>query len=338
MDQDLDLDARRLPRRPTPVGVTWPSGHPLVEWCDLRDLALTDPFFFDTFLRLGRTYPDSVTWQTGIQAVLDRAEQGTVLEPSGFVFHMGRCGSTLTSRLLASSDRFLVLSEPDAIVGLLDAPGAVGDEERRSWLRALILALGQPSRPSESRYVVKFTSFHVFHLELILELFPNTPWVFLSREPDAVLRSMLSQPTGFMLMDPSTVSSYLGSPPHEVAALAPGEYVARFLAGMLAVPARRLDDLRSGRARLVDYRSLPGAVWTEIAPFFGIEPTRAEVTRMAELSSVYSKDPTSARTFHRSPDSPGSTQVLPVDGVEQETSDLLAQRYRDLLDAAREGS
>lgn len=45
------------------------------------------------------------------------------LEPTGFVFHMSRCGSTLTANLMGASPHNLVYSEskpPTALMGLCD--------------------------------------------------------------------------------------------------------------------------------------------------------------------------------------------------------------------------
>lgn len=46
------------------------------------------------------------------------------LEPTGFVFHMSRCGSTLTANLMGASPYNLVYSEskpPTALMGLCDS-------------------------------------------------------------------------------------------------------------------------------------------------------------------------------------------------------------------------
>lgn len=285
-----------------PVAVRWQGGEPVVTWCDFEDLAFTDPFFYDTYARLQRTRPGHRTWQTDAGPLLDRAARGEGLTPSGFVYHMGRCGSTLTSRLLAGSGQCLVMSEPEAMVGLLDFPAQVPADERRALVEAMIRVLGRPRQPDQRHYVVKFTSFHVFHLDLVAELFPHTPWVFVFREPLAVIRSMLATPPGFLqLRDaPSEVARLLGLPP-AAATTAPAEFAARILIELLAIPLQRADRVREGVAACIDHSSLPSSVWSRIAPLFEIQLSEDDIRAMAELGGAYSKDPTGQQRYVPTP-------------------------------------
>lgn len=56
------------------------------------------------------------------------------LEPTGFVFHMSRCGSTLTANLIGSSPYNLVYSEskpPAGLMSLCDSIGCTDDQRVR---------------------------------------------------------------------------------------------------------------------------------------------------------------------------------------------------------------
>ena len=79
-------------------------------------------------------FPDGLTWETDLQDLLDEAGQGG-LAPAGFIFHIGRCGSTLMSRVLASSDRVLCLSEPSALLGMFDLPDFATAHQRKELVR-----------------------------------------------------------------------------------------------------------------------------------------------------------------------------------------------------------
>lgn len=67
------------------------------------------------------------------------------LEPTGFVFHMSRCGSTLTANLMGSSPYNLVYSEskpPTGLMGLCDkmkctAEQRVSDEMK--WRSGVVI-------------------------------------------------------------------------------------------------------------------------------------------------------------------------------------------------------
>lgn len=335
----LNIDAGAAESsRATPVSVSWRAGRPVVEWADFRDLAFTDPFFADTYDRLRTEHPEGPTWETDGDVLLEAAERSDALEPSGFIFHMGRCGSTLVSRLLATSERALVIAEPDPLVGLLDFPESVTDEERRKWLRALVTVLGRRRRETERRYLLKLTSFHVLRLDLFAEVFPATPWMYVIRAPEEVLRSVVAQPTGYALLQqtPMAVARYLGLRPVEVALMKREEFVARFLARMLAVVLAHEERFRSGGAIVVDHRLLPTAIWEKVAPFFGLVPTSTELAAMVAASGFYSKDPTSTRRFQSAAPREAAAVDDVLQYVEPATREVLVRRYRGLraLDAS----
>lgn len=288
-----------MDRPPTPVDVRWNGARAVIEWCNFRDLAFTDPFFTHTFFRLRERYPESRTWETGIDRLLEQAAEGGGLEPSGFIFHMSRCGSTLVSRLLGSSPQVLSLGEPDPVLGMLEYPASVGLPHRRDWLRALILALGRPRRPSEHHYIIKLTSFCLFHAPLIREVFPRTPWVFVFRDPSAVMRSILARPTGFMRMQatPEEAARYLEVPPAAIAAMPQEEYLARFLARMCDFMLAQGSQTDDDNVRFIAYEWLPEATWKDVVPLFGIRLSSVEKARMEDLAAIYSKDPTSTVRF-----------------------------------------
>jgi hypothetical protein len=185
------------------------------------------------------------------------------------------------------------------MLGMLEFPASVTVEESREWVRALILALGRPRRHTEIGYVIKFTSFHLFHLPLIRTAFPGTPWMFVFRDPISVMRSVLGSPTGFMRMQatPSEAARYLGLPPAAIAALPREEYLARFLARMLRFVLTHCSEAEIDRVRFVNYEWLPEAIWNEVSPFLGVSLSMKEKAAMRQLSLAYSKDPTGGRRF-----------------------------------------
>ncbi|CAN0524831.1 unnamed protein product, partial [Laminaria digitata] len=73
------------------------------------------------------------------------ANPSRYLEPTGFVFHMSRCGSTLTANLMGSSPYNLVYSEskpPSSLMYLCDTVGC-SEEQRVVALRTVIRAMGK---------------------------------------------------------------------------------------------------------------------------------------------------------------------------------------------------
>src|SRR5690242_2119180 len=105
-----------------PITVEWPDGKPVVEWCHLGARRFTEPFFEDTIREaLRRPFNRLFHRRTPIEALADWREASPGLEPTGFVFHMSRCGSTLLAQMLARLCSNVVLSEPGPVDSVIRA-------------------------------------------------------------------------------------------------------------------------------------------------------------------------------------------------------------------------
>ena len=93
--------------------------------------ALQRAVFRRNHLRLSATpLQPALPATDSIDVLLEWQEQSPGLPPSGFIFHMSRCGSTLAARMLAASPRNIVLSEADPIDYVLRAPCATPPSPR----------------------------------------------------------------------------------------------------------------------------------------------------------------------------------------------------------------
>jgi hypothetical protein len=255
---------------------------PVVEWCWLDGLGFDEPFFVQTVERAFRA-PFSLLFrrETPIQAL---AELPPGLEPSGFVFHGSRCGSTLVSGMLAAAPRHLVLSEPVPVDQILRS--RVPEAERVDWLRFMVAALGRPRRGDEHSYVLKLDAWNACSLGLFRRAFPDVPWVFLFRDPVEVLASHFRQRGAHMVpgaLDPRLFGLEL----EEVARMTPEEYCARVLAAIYRSALGHRDE----QALFVDYRELPAAVFDRIMGAFGLECSEPELARMREFALLDAKNP-----------------------------------------------
>jgi hypothetical protein len=209
------------------------------------------------------------------------------LRPAGLIFHMSRCGSTLIAQMLAQLSATIVLSEPqplDALIRLRRR--GVDDATLAGWLRGMAGALAQP-RNGEQRLFFKFHAWHVLELPLIRRAFPGVPWIFVFREPRAVLRSHERMP------GPEVTAGMIDFPGAGVAADTfdpepPAEYAARVLAAFCEAA---LAQHASGPCAFVAYDDLPEAFFSELLPFFGVAATSEECERMRAASRRDSKAP-----------------------------------------------
>src|SRR5258708_37436366 len=86
-----------------PIGVEWRDGRPEIDWCLAGGERFLEPFFGDTLRRLvARPFNKVFRRRTSIEALEVWADRRPGLVPSGFIFHMSRCGSTLAAQMVAA--------------------------------------------------------------------------------------------------------------------------------------------------------------------------------------------------------------------------------------------
>lgn len=250
---------------------------------------LFEPFFHDE-LALAVKNPFALLFRrkTDIEALGQWRRVRPGLRPSGFIFHMSRCGSTLISQLLATSSDAVVLSEPPALDSLLRGGTDVPEHQRAIWLEWLMSALGQPRAGNETRCFIKLDCWHIRYWPILRQAYPEVPWIFLYRDPLEVLASHQDIPALWSIpgyLDPS----WIGADPDEVIQIGRVEYCARMLAN-ICESALEFHE-RSPMGRLVSYDELPEAVWTSLARHFAVEFNDAEIAAMRRRSELNSKTP-----------------------------------------------
>lgn len=302
----------------TPVRVHGTAVEPLVDWAVI-DAPFTDPFFEQSAYRAMQHPFNQVFRRTTPLDILDAFPQALPGgEPTGFVFHMSRCGSTLIAQMLSRLSATIVLSEPQPLDGVLRLrrAGALDDESAVRRLRAMAGAM-TTSRCGERRFFVKFHAWHVVDLPLIARAFPATPWVFAFREPRAVMRSQEKNPGAEVV--PLTLDPRIaGVEANAIAAISPAEYCARMLASFCDAATANAG---LGRTRFVEYAGLPGVVFDDVLPLFGVSPDAEETRRMLEIATIDAKSDGSA--FHSAAPAKPSAEI-----------DRLAAHWLDPLYAA----
>ncbi len=263
----------------------------MVDWCYLGEKRFTEPFFDDTINGCLR-HPFNALFrhQTPIRRLEEWEQAQPGIPPTGFIFHLSRCGSTLIAQMLAALPGHIVIAEAhpidQALRAHLDDPG-VTDDQRITWLRGLVSALGQPRAGGETGYFVKFDSWSILELSLIRRAFPGVPWLFVYRDPVEVMASHRQRP-GVHLV-PGLLPPHLFGLDRESALEMPAdEYGARVLA---AVCGAALAGYGLGGGKLINYNQLPEAVFTNIAGFFGLRCSAEEADAMRSVARVDVKHP-----------------------------------------------
>jgi hypothetical protein len=248
----------------------WP---PLAAWCQSGGETPRAPFHtIDAYAWSRRPLNRFLDVRTPMTALPDAADKAGWPAPAGIVFHMSRCGSTLTSRMLGTLPEVLTLSEPRAVCDVLrynrfDRRADQAEKVRRLRAVAAVLAGGAQT------YVIKTDALAILDLATFRLAFPDTPWVFLYRDPVDVLLSQRRDRAPEM----EQAQKDMGPPG---ARLTADEFCAQALGRICAAAADGLAaDLT---ARAVAYEDLPEAVIEVIAPLFGLAVDR---DAMAAVSS-----------------------------------------------------
>ncbi|OIO61217.1 MAG: hypothetical protein AUJ55_00995 [Proteobacteria bacterium CG1_02_64_396] len=296
LDQPPADDEGRLLPGWYPRRIVWEGAQGWVEWCFVGDTPLTDPFYEQTLNRCAAApFNRLLRLRSPLDTLPNLLPASTGCTPSGFVFHLSRCGSTWLTQMLAALPDCRVLSEPQPIDDVLRSHfrnPAMTPERRIQALQTLIALWGPRQHLEEQHWIVKFDAWAALDLPLIRRAFPDVPWVFLYRDPGEVLASHRRQPG--MHMAPGVIDPpWFGLSGAMVQKMSPAEYGAWVL-GRIIRSVLRFHPLES--RRLLHYRELPTAGWARVLPKFGIEVDDTRIAAMQATASRHAKRPYEAFT------------------------------------------
>jgi len=258
----------------TPMRVEIRESQPWATWIYTAGHRFTEPFFEDSVQECLRSPFISLFRR---QMPLG---PGAPVRPDGFIFHMSRCGSTVISRSLAAAQSTLVLSEPAPLDEIVRT-------NRPDWLQWIVSALGQSRGPDQTRYLIKCDSWHIRKLSMFRAVFPDTPWIFVYRDPVEVLVSQLRRP-GLQASPGAMDPAALGMRTEDITGLTRQQWCVRVLEGFMTAALNFRDD---PKGIFVDYGELPGAIGGRIAKHFGLELTAEDEARVEAATRLDAKNP-----------------------------------------------
>ncbi|CAN0198873.1 unnamed protein product, partial [Ectocarpus sp. 8 AP-2014] len=213
--------------------------------------------------------------------------------PTGFIFHETRCGSTLVANMLASVETNVMWSESTGPWKVMHTCPKCHKEQIVPWLRVIMDAMTRSAR--HDHFYFKFQSSE--DIDAVTSAYPDTPWIFIFREPIEVMMSRLgAQRIGMEGMEkevaarvergmkPSKIplKPKLGKPPKETSA-------AQLLAG-LCKKAIHAFEANPGKGMMVEYPHLPNGIVSTVLPdHYGVTVSEAERERMMSTTQMYSK-------------------------------------------------
>jgi hypothetical protein len=272
----------------TPIRFDFSGPAPTIDWADLSAERFVEPFFDQTVARWASGPHARPLVRTGLEALVALDDEPS-LEPAGMIFHLSRCGSTLVSRLLGTLLGVVILAEPAPLNALLSLePERVDDATLAGYVQLLVRALGRWRHGDERHLVLKCTSWNIRRRAVLAAAFPDTPWIWVQRDPAHVVASLLANPPGWLGRQAAlpAAAQVFGIDPGAAAAMTRPEFAARALGAMLESAATD-----PGRRLCIDHADLPAAIWQRVASHFALEIDTAAIERMTEASRFYSKEP-----------------------------------------------
>ena len=239
---------------------------------DLRERLREQAVFFtreDDLIRYARRFPG--------------------IAPTGLVFHMSRCGSTLARRMLGTVESAVVLSEPPLINDLLEPVESVPPSEQvEALLGAALSTMARPDADRLDRFYLKCTSWNVLLADRFRRAALRVLWIFLHRDPVEVLVALERTPPAWAAPD-SWLAQLLGIDPGG----SDGERIALILRAYLEAAVR---EHGRGGGRLVAYPHLvEQLVDGDLVAFLGLDLDARGRAAMRAVARQDSKRP--ERTF-----------------------------------------
>jgi hypothetical protein len=238
---------------------------------------------------------------TDFSILLDDRVLADPIVPSGFMFHISRCGSTLTAKALARSPRHVVINQGGplqrgfwATITREWTREASPNPENLKAFRNLVLAMTRRRQPRQDRSFVKFISWNTLYASFIVEAFPHMPAMFLYRNPVEVVASTLRDTTAVLWAKGKRQAGFLtGLDWRETVEMRDVEYLAHCFARYLEMAERS-----SGRISPVNYADITPENFPAILERgLRFDPDTDELALMLEQFQYYSKDDSNQHRF-----------------------------------------
>jgi hypothetical protein len=175
-----------------PIKLFNDDGERNCRWLYVGNKHFNEPFFDET-ISVCRQLPQNGHLKRSMSSIgvlPEWAATTDTIEPTAFIFHVSRCGSTLLSQMLSLQKRNSVLSEVPFFDDLL----RYGKKENclpqiLPIVKAAIDLYSTKRNVDYKNVFIKTDSWHIHFYKELRELYPTTPFFFLYRKPDEVVQS-----------------------------------------------------------------------------------------------------------------------------------------------------
>lgn len=280
------------PKGWVPVKVVLDHAPPYLEWEELGSDSLHEPFLLQSLNRLRAERGGRRIVKTDLQALLESNKDGLSIAPAGVIFHVSRCGSTLVTNYLKGATPALVLSEPDPFMDLL-RPGTILPLHLRprvglgELLNSLVVAFACCRSDRPERVVLKLSPLNNWAIRQARELWPNTSFAVLIRDPTDVVLSNCAKRAPWLrgrgkLSREGRSFAWVPASPHQMSDI---EYCARAVGEFYDALASGLDN----KCIVVDYSDIDTFILKGVATWFKLPLLSGAEEHARLVLSKYSK-------------------------------------------------
>ena len=221
----------------------------------------------------------------------------------GVVFHESRCGSTLAANTMMAMNPVAhrVYSESSPPIAAIKICGELYDEcsveASANLLRDIIYMMGRSNDPNEENLFFKFQSITTRNMDTFRKAFPETPWIYLYREPVEVMMSQLDVPDMRRAncvrshMRSDMVARFVSRSGYQAHDLDDEEWCAIHLATLCESAIKNLNDA-DGLGMAVNYHKdlVHDFLDTVFPKHFNVPLDDAARDRVIAISGTYSKN------------------------------------------------
>lgn len=327
-----------------------------VRLLDLRGVDFDGPTFIRSVARLREAHPEAPLLEISMDELLVQAAHETLQPPAGLIFNAPRSGSTLLANMLAAPASHVVIKQSQTVNVLLreiilaeadpqetriyqEFP-RLDSQTAEALLTILVSRLTSCSRATDGstgRVILKPSSWGVNAAATLLRIFPETPAIFLFRNPAEVVASLASTPPQHPPYVPmhdrprESMYPFMTSLRHASSDITPAGFYAHVwrsaVEPALALPPERV--------LILDYTDLtgdPAGVLDHALSHLRLTPSPAERAAMQGELGLYSKARGGPETF----DPSGRHRRTPLTDEQKDTvSAVVGELPRQLSDRRR---
>lgn len=269
------------------------NGQQLSQWLHTFAESYSEPFFDDTILKCKRLNKakSSLISVSNLSIFNEWVSQLDIIDPTAFIFHLSRCGSTLVSQLLAASAENIVLSEVPFFDSLLRLPyqdNNFNSVDVSGLLADAIKFYGQRRTGLEERLFIKTDCWHIFFFQQLRQLYPDVPFILMYRSPDEVFSSH-KKSRGMQAVPGLIEPEIFGFDPAAIVHHDLDAYLSAVLESILGKYNEVIET--DHLSLLINYKEGPIPIIRKIASFINMDINPQALSGMQERSLYHSKKP-----------------------------------------------